>query len=177
MEQLQAIQNKIYEIRGLRVMLDRDLAELFGVETRVLNQAVKRNLERFPEDFMFQLTKEEWTAMSSQIVMTFWGKRPKSALPLAFTEHGVVMLSNVLKTSIAIQTSILIVRAFVAMRQLVSAPIPDRIERLEEQFKNLKAYMEDAFVDYNDIHEDTRMQLELIHVALAELQIQHSCRC
>ena len=85
--ELQLIQEKIYEIRGQKIMFDFDLAELYEVETRVLNQAVKRNLDIFPKDFMFQLTKQEWTKMSSQIVMTYSKKRPKTSLPLAFTEH------------------------------------------------------------------------------------------
>ena len=88
MNQLELIQSKIYEIRGQRVMLDFDLAELYQVETRVLNQAVKRNIDRFPEDFMFQVTAEEWVVISSQFVMTSRNKRPKSALPLAFTEQS-----------------------------------------------------------------------------------------
>ena len=89
MDGLQLIQRKIYEIRGQKVMLDFDLAEMYEVETRVLNQAVKRNIERFPPDFMFQMTKDEWQNMSSQFVMTSRNKRPKTAIPLAFTEHGV----------------------------------------------------------------------------------------
>lgn len=89
--ELHLIQNKIYEIRGYKVMLDFDLAEMYQVETRVLNQAVKRNIQRFPLDFMFQLEPEEWKAISSQFVMTSRMKRPKSSLPLAFTEHGVTM--------------------------------------------------------------------------------------
>ena len=120
MNQLELIQSKIYEIRGQRVMLDFDLAELYQVETRVLNQAVKRNIDRFPKDFMFQVTAEEWVVISSQFVMTSRNKRPKSALPLAFTEHGVVMLSSVLRSDIAVQTSVLITRAFVAMRQMIA---------------------------------------------------------
>lgn len=170
MEQLQLIQSKIYEIRGVRVMLDFDLAEMYQVETRVLNQAVKRNIDRFPEDFMFQLTADEWVGMSSQFVMTSRAKRPKSSVPLAFSEHGVVMLSGVLRSEIAVQTSILIARAFVAMRQLVLNPPIDRMGQLENQMKELKEYMEDVFADYNDINDDTRMQLELIHETLAELQ-------
>ena len=99
---LVVIQSKIYEVNGIKVMLDFDLAELYEVETRVLNQAIKRNIESFPEDFMFRLTKEEWEnisssqfvmMMSSQTVMT--SKRPKSAFPYAFTEHGVTMLASV----------------------------------------------------------------------------------
>ena len=170
MNELQLIQSKIYEIRGQKVMLDFDLAEMYEVETRVLNQAVKRNIERFPEDFMFQLTKEEWENMSSQFVMTSRSKRPKTAMPLVFTEHGVVMLSSVLRSNIAIQTSILIVRAFVAIRQLITNPPIDRVGELEKQMKELKDYIEDVFADYNDINDDTRMQLELINQTLAELQ-------
>ena len=93
MDELQLIQSKIYEIRGQKVMLDFDLAEMYEVETRVLNQAVKRNIERFPEDFMFQLAKDEWQNMSSQFVMTSRNKRPKTAIPLAFTEHGGELLT------------------------------------------------------------------------------------
>lgn len=111
--QLTTIQNKIYEVRGQNIMLDFDLAELYEVETRVLNQAVKRNAERFPERFMFQLTDEEWKYMSSQIVTTYPEKRPKSAIPFAFTEHGVTMLASVLRSKKAIQTNIAIVEAFI----------------------------------------------------------------
>ena len=171
MEQLQLIQSKIYEIRGQKVMLDFDLAELYQVETRVLNQSVKRNIERFPIDFMFRLTQEEWAAMSSQIVMTSRVKRPKSALPLVFTEHGVVMLSSVLRSDIAVQASVLVVRAFVAIRKMLPAlPIENKVAVLEREVREIKAYMEDVFTDYNDINEDTRLQLELINQALAELQ-------
>jgi hypothetical protein len=170
--EIQLIQNKIHEIREQRVMLDFDLAEIYQVETRVLNQAVKRNIDRFPEDFMFQLTSTEWGNMSSQFVTTSRAKRPKSALPFAFTEHGVVMLSSVLRSEIAIKASILIVRAFVALRQLVlNSPI-NQTDELQHELKELKAYIEDVFTDYNDINEDTRMQLELINQTLAELQTQ-----
>lgn len=110
--QLQVIQTKIYEVRGQKVMLDYDIAELYEVETRILNQAVKRNIDIFPQDFMFQITSKEWQDMSSQIVMTSVNKRPKTALPLVFTEHGVTMLANILKSKKARQTSIAIVRAF-----------------------------------------------------------------
>ena len=170
MEELQVIQNKIYEIRGTKVMLDFDLAEIYQVETRVLNQAVKRNIARFPEDFMFQLTNTELDIMSSQNVMTLKAKRPKSALPFAFTEHGVIMLASVLRSEIAIQTSILITRAFVAIRNLVSPPPTDKITEIQQEIKELKEYIEEAFTDYNDINEDTRMQLELINQTIAELQ-------
>ena len=171
MNQLELIQSKIYEIRGQRVMLDFDLAELYQVETRVLNQAVKRNIDRFPEDFMFQVTAEEWVVISSQFVMTSRNKRPKSALPLAFTEHGVVMLSSVLRSDIAVQTSVLITRAFVAMRQMIANSPVIMSAQLQKEMKELKEYIEDVFADPNDINEDTRMQIELINQVLAELQV------
>ena len=171
--ELQVIQNKIYEIRGYRVMFDFDLAKIYQVETRVLNQAVKRNIGRFPEDFMFQLSPEEWESISSQFVMTSRMKRPKSALPLMFTEHGVVMLSSVLRSDIAVQSSILIARAFVAVRQMILNSPVDRVGELQNEVRDLKEYIEDVFSDYNLINEDTRMQLELINETLAKLQTKH----
>ena len=168
--ELQVIQNKIYEIRGQRVMLDFDLAKMYDVETRVLNQSVKRNIKRFPIDFMFQLTENEWNNMSSQFVMT--SKRPKSALPLVFTEHGVTMLSSILRSSTAIQINIQIVRAFIAVRKLLTVNPADRVAELQTEFKELKAYIEEVFTDYNDINEDTRMQIELINQSLAELHTE-----
>ena len=105
MNYIQTIQSKIYEIRGQRVMLDFDLAAMYGVETKRLNEAVKRNAQRFEgDDFMFRLTKDE-AVISSQFVMTSRAKRPKTALPLAFTEHGALMLSSVLRSEVAIETS------------------------------------------------------------------------
>jgi len=152
-------------------MLDFDLAEMYQVETRVLNQSVKRNTKRFPDDFMFQLTENEWKNMSSQIVMTSRVKRPKSASPFAFTEQGVAMLSGLLNSEIAIEMNIAIMRAFVYVRQVVSNVQPiARVSELEKQMWELKEYIEDVFADYNDINDDTRMQLELINETLAELQ-------
>ncbi len=106
----ETIANKIYFIRNQKVMLDRDLAALYGIETKVLNQAVKRNMSRFPEDFMFQLTEIEFQNLKSQIVTSSWGGSRK--LPSAFTEHGVLMLSSVLKSDKAIQVNIQIMRIF-----------------------------------------------------------------
>ena len=102
----QSIQNKIYTLRGLQVMLDRDLAELYGVETKVFNQAVKRNSTRFPEDFMFQLTKEEFVNWRSQFVTSNKDKMGLRRAPYAFTEQGVSMLSAILKSSAAIDMSV-----------------------------------------------------------------------
>ena len=134
--ELQLIQSKIYEVRGEKVMLDFDLAKLYEVETRVLNQAVKRNMDIFPEDFMFQLTKKEWDIMSSQIVMTYPAKRPKIALPLAFTEHGVTMLANVLKSKKARQTSVMVVRAFIALKRfaLSHKDITEQLKAMESRY-------------------------------------------
>ena len=153
-------------------MLDFDLAEMYGVETRVLNQAVKRNMKRFPDDFMFQLTALEWKKMSSQIVMTSRIKRPKSAVPFVFTEHGVTMLSSVLKSDVAIEANILIIRAFVALRQFVLSPPAQEMKELRKEVQELKQYVEEVLSDYNDINEDTRIQLELINQSLSELQVQ-----
>lgn len=169
MDTLQLIQSKIHEIRGQRVMLDRDLAEMYGVETRALNQAVKRNIDRFPEDFMFQLTKEECLRSQIVILNTEQGKHLKY-MPYVFTEMGVAMLSSVLRSPTAIQVNISIMRAFVAVRQMLSNPIETRVERIETQVKELKQYMEEVLVDQNDINEDTMVQLELINQTLAELQ-------
>lgn len=141
--ELQIIQKKIHEVRGHQVMLDFDLAQLYDVETRVLNQAAKRNLDIFPDDFMFQLTKKEWETISSQFVMTYPSKRPKTALPLAFTEHGVTMLANVLKSAKARQTSVAIVRAFIVLKQfaLNSKELTEKLKELEnkynKQFKDI----------------------------------------
>ena len=130
------IQNLIYEIRGQKVMFDFDLARMYEVETRVLNQAIKRNIELFPKDFMFQLTKKEWNFMSSQIVMTYPEKRPKTALPLVFTEHGVTMLANVLKSKKARLMSVTVVRAFIALKEfaLNYAELANKIKELEIKY-------------------------------------------
>ncbi len=171
MEQnLEPIRSKIYEIRGQRVMLDRDLAELYGVETRVLNQSVKRNANRFPEDFMFQLTKEE--CLRSQIV-TLKEKRGQHIkyMPYVFTELGVSMLSSVLRSETAIEINIEIMRAFVAFRHIAALPdTSERFERIENEIKRIKQDMEESLADQNDINELTRAQLDAISEALAELQ-------
>jgi ORF6N domain len=129
----EAIINKIYLIRGKKVMLDRDLAELYGVETRVLNQAVRRNERRFPDDFMFQLTEGEVKNLKSQNVISSWGGIRK--LPLAFTEQGVAMLSSVLNSETAIDVNIQIIRIFTRMRELLLThkDILIKLERMEKK--------------------------------------------
>ena len=167
--ELQYVQNKIYLIRGLRIMIDRDLAEMYGVETRTLNQAVKRNFERFPDDFMFQLIDLEFQDWKSQIVISNSNNMGLRKRPNAFTELGVAMLSLVLNSKTAIQINMSIMRAFVTIRQsLISKPVGS-ISELQSELKELKAYIEDVFADYNDINEDTRMQIDLINQSLAEL--------
>ena len=174
MDQLELIQSKIYEIRGQRVMLDRDLAELYQVTTGNLNKAVQRNIRKFPEDFMFQLTKEEFDELKANLIFqngrSSWGGNRK--LPYAFTEQGLAMLSGILNSDIAIQVNINIMRAFVAFRRLIAYPPIDKNSLLQKEIKELKEYMEEVFADQNDINEDTRMQLELINQTLAELQVQ-----
>ena len=122
------IEDMIYEIRGKQVMIDFDLARLYNVETRSLNQTVKRNIKRFPEEFMFQLTLSEWKYISSHFVMT--SKRPYKSLPYVFTEEGVAMLSTILKSDKAIKTSIKIMDAFVSMRRFIKNNL------LEQQYIN-----------------------------------------
>jgi len=143
MMQIQKIQQRIYNVRGEKIMFDFDLAVLYEVETRVLNQAVKRNIRRFPKDFMFQLNHQEWESMSSQIVMTSPYKRPKSSLPFAFTEQGLAMLSGVLNSKKAINVNISIMRAFVVLRQftLTNDELTRRLKEIEtkydKQFKDV----------------------------------------
>ena len=151
-------------------MIDRDLAEMYGVETRTLNQAVKRNFERFPDDFMFQLTESEFQNWKSQIVISNSNNMGLRKKPYVFTELGVSMLSSVLNSKTAIQINMGIMRAFVIIRQsLIIKPVGS-VAKLQTEMKELKAYIDEVFTDYNDINEDTRMQLELIHQSLAELQ-------
>ena len=173
MVDLQRIQSKIYEIRGHKVMINRDLAELYQVTTGNLNKSVQRNIKRFPSDFMFQLTKEEFDQLKTNLIfqngISNWGGTRK--LPYAFTEQGPAMLSGISNSDTAIQVNINIMRAFVAMRRLIANPPVDKNAELREEMKKLKDYMEEIFADQNDINEDTRIQLELINQTLAELQV------
>jgi hypothetical protein len=131
---IEYIENKILLIRGQKVMLDRDLAELYGVATMHLNQAVSRNKDRFPDDFMFQLNHEEFENLISQIGISSWGGTRKP--PRAFTEQGVAMLSSVLRSKRAVQVNILIMRAFVKMRELLAShkDLAKRLDELEQKY-------------------------------------------
>lgn len=133
---VEQIESRIFIIRGQKVMLDADLAELYGVEIRALNQAVKRNAERFPEDFMLQLTSEEFAALRSQIVILKNGRgQHRKYMPYAFTEHGALMLGNVLKSERAVEVSLMVVRAFVHLRELVSGhkELAQKLNQLERK--------------------------------------------
>ena len=200
---VESIKNRIYEIRGLRVMLDRDLAELYGVETRVLNQAVKRNIDRFPEDFMFRLNKSEWKDWKSQIVtlrdnatcfdledvngssdslksqIVISNRGGDRAIPYAFTEMGIAMLSSVLRSETAIQVNINIMRAFVAIRHAVSAwqGVNFKVEQLSHKVDQLNNYVEEILHDQNDINRmqdetnnELSLQIEAINNALDQLR-------
>ena len=169
-----AIESLIHEIRGQKVMLDFDLAELYQVETRALNQAVKRNAERFPKDFMFQLTEHEWSLMSSQIVTTSIRKRPKSALPFAFTEHGVIMLAGLLRSQTAITTSITITRTFVAMRNYImtTSAISAELEAIKSKLQLLERNDEENLEAINDLSEDMRTEIDTIYQAIAALSVK-----
>jgi len=153
--------SKIYLIRDRKVMLDRDLAEMYGVETRVLNQSVKRNSKRFPEDFMFQLTEEESENLISQIVISNHGGLRK--LPYAFTEQGVAMLSSVLHSDTAIEVNISIIRIFTKMREMLFAS-KDILIRLEQIENKVLAQNEKI-----SKHDD---DLQMIFTALKQLLIQ-----
>ena len=200
MDELQIIQSKIYIIRGQRVMLDFDLAKLYEVETKALNQAVKRNIKRFEGDeFMFQLSKEEWisftkkeqsTDATENVTNSFsddynlrsqtvtsrfsnkWGGNRH--LPYAFTEIGVAMLSSVLKSEVAIQANRRIMKAFVTYRHLAELPLAATYLDLRKQIEDIRNEMNDILADQNDINESTRAQLDAISTALAELQAKPS---
>lgn len=171
--QLQAveIQQKIHYIRGQKVMLDFDLAEIYGIETKRLKEAVRRNIDRFEgDDFMFQLSGIEVTELSRTHFATLnkgRGFNIKYA-PFAFTELGVAMLSSVLNSKTAIKINRGIMRTFVLLRQVLIHPT-NKVTELETELKQLKAYIEEVFTDFNDINEDTRVQIELINQSLAEL--------
>ncbi|MBQ8265830.1 MAG: ORF6N domain-containing protein [Bacteroides sp.] len=168
--ELQTIQKKIYEIRGKQVMLDFDLALLYGVETKVLKQGVKRNIRRFPVDFMFELTQEEFNSLRSQFVTS--NKRGGIRyMPFAFTEQGVAMLSSILKSETAIEINISIIRAFVAVRQYLSMASNQikEIEELKQRMKALEEGTEDTIAAINDLSEDTRKELDDIYLALSQL--------
>lgn len=167
MNEIEEIRSRIHTIRGKQVMLDKDLAELYGVEVRTLNQSVKRNENRFPPDFMFQLDREEWEILKSQFVTSSWGGVRK--LPYAFTEQGVAMLSSVLRSDTAIEVNIRIMRTFVAVRQYLLAPQCNNCQ-LEGEVKRLAAYIEEVLADANNRDEMMEKKIDKIENTIDILQ-------
>ena len=156
------VMNKIYLIRNQKVMLDSDLAELYQVETKALNQQVKRNLKRFPADFMFQLTTNEWDVMRSQFVTASQNKRNINASPYVFTEQGVAMLSSVLKSDRAIEVNIQIMRIFTKIRQILidNTDLRLDIEKMKKKFDNQDKNMEIVFRYLDELLEKKENPIE-----------------
>jgi len=146
---IERVESKIFLIRGQKVMLDHDLAELYGVPTKRLNEAVKRNIQRFPDGFMFVLTREEAKNLKSQFATSSWGGRRK--LPFAFTEHGVAMLSSVLNSERAIQINIMIIKAFIHLRKVLLGH-----EELVGLFKELETRVDGHDAVLNEVLEAIR---------------------
>ena len=193
---IEAIKHRIYEVRGMRVMIDRDLAELYNVETRALNQAVKRNIDRFPDDFLFQLNKNEWTLLKSQIVISndnanttdnkdvdtndsslksqivISNRGGDRALPYAFTELGIAMLSSVLRSETAIQVNINIMRAFVAIRHAIGAwqGVNLKVEQLSHKVDNLNARVDEILHEQNENNMEMAVQISALNDALDQLR-------
>ncbi len=175
--ELQPIQSKIYEIRGQRVMLDFDLAELYQVETRALKQAVRRNIERFPDDFLLRLTKEEANKLiaigvSQNVISPDYNIG--SSDMFAFTEQGVAMLSSVLRSKTAIQANIAIMRAFVAMRNYITttSTVTAELQEIRTKLALLERNDEDNMEAINDLSEDMRKEIDNIYLAIAELSVK-----
>ena len=174
------IQDIIYDIRGVKVMLDYDLASMYEVDVSQLKRQVRRNIDRFPEDFMFELTAEEVSALRCQngILKTGRGQHSKY-LPFAFTEEGVAMLSGVLRSKVAVQVNINIMRAFVAVRQAIAALQSSelRYEQLSHKVDQLNAHVEEILHDQNNINQlqsqfnsEVALQIEVINDALDQLR-------
>ena len=174
---IQIIQNKIYEIRGQRVMLDFDLAELYQVETRVLKQAVRRNIERFPEDFMLRLSAKEANKLidigRSQNVIPQDYNIGSSEM-FAFTEEGVAMLSGILRSKAAVQVNIAIIRAFVAMRNYIlqSTQVSAELLELRSRLQLVERDCRENLEAVNDLSEDMRKDIDAIYEAIGALSVK-----
>ena len=171
--ELVVIQDKIILLRGKQIMIDRDLAELYGIETKNLKKAVRRNLERFPSDFMFELNNSEFNSLKNSMKFQNGTSRQGGIAyaPFAFTEQGVAMLSSVLRSTTAIEINIRIMRAFVAVRQYLYAnqQMSQEIENLKHRLKVLEQGSEDTLEAINELSEDTRRELDDIYLALSQL--------
>ena len=179
--QLYQIQNLIYEIRGRKVMFDFDLAEMYGVETRRLKEQVRRNIERFPDDFMFQLSKSEWRELVANCDKLPVSMRHSPVTPLAFTQEGAATLSGVLRSPIAIQANINIMRAFVAVREYLLtrasqsveiAQLRERVILLERAIDDNTGAINENIGAINDLSEDMGKELETIYDAIGALSVK-----
>jgi len=152
--ELNIITSKIYEIRGQKVMLDFDLAELYGIPTKALKQAINRNIKRFPEDFMFIINDLEFQNLRSQIVTSSWGGIRRN--PVAFTEHGVTMLASILRSEVAIKMNIAIIRAFVAMRKTIVElkDVSGQLEFLKNRIANHDAQLNEIYTAIENLLDD-----------------------
>ena len=173
MTDVEVIQHKIYEVRGVRVMLDFELAQLYETTTSLLKRAVRRNIDRFPSDFMFELTNDEANNLLSNGVFQFGTPKYNFSAysPFAFTEQGVAMLSSVLKSETSVKVNISIIRAFVQMRQFIlqNKEILQSIDELRQRVKQLELSGEETITSMNDLSEDTRREMDDIYIALAEM--------
>ena len=175
--ELDVIQNKIYEVRGVRVMLDFDLAKLYQVETKVLKQSVRRNLDRFPEDFMFELTENEYNSLIISLRSQFVTSNERGGrryMPFAFTEHGVVMLASLLRSDTAVHISVQITRAFVAMRNYIMSTrhLEAELAEVRAKLELLEKNNEDNLEAVNDLSEDVRKEIATIYDAIAALSVK-----
>lgn len=171
MNELEEIRSRIHYIRGKQVMLDFDLAELYGVETKQLKRSVRRNLERFPSDFMFELNNEELNSLKMSMRCNFGTSKRGGMMyaPFAFTEQGVAMLSSVLRSDTAIEVNIRIMRAFVTVRRYLATPKCENCQ-LEDRVKRLADYIEEVLADQNDQNEYVNRKLAAFDNAIAMLQ-------
>ena len=171
---IQIIQNKIYEIRGQRVMLDFDLANMYQIPTKALKQAVKRNIERFPEDFMFQLTEKEWRELVTNCDRLPATIKQSSVLPSAFTQEGVASLSGVLKSPVAVNAYLSIMRAFVAMRNYIlqSTQVSAELLELRSRLQLVERDCRENLEAVNDLSEDMRKDIDAIYEAIGALSVK-----
>ena len=171
---IQIIQNKIYEIRGQRVMLDLDLANMYQIPTKALKQAVKRNIERFPDDFMFQLTENEWRELVTNCDRLPSTIKHSSVLPSAFTQEGVASLSGVLKSPMAVNVYLSIMRAFVAMRNYImqSSVIQAELAEMRNRVQLLERDCRENLEAMNDLSEDVRRDFDTVFEAIGALSVK-----
>ena len=181
---VEIIKKRIYVIRGQRVMLDRDLAELYGVETKRLNEAVKRNAERFPDDFMFRLNEDDLSCLRSQIATLKDGSNfvlPQNGrgqhskyTPYVFTEHGAIMLASVLHSPLAVQMSVMVTRAFIAIREALNEMLPMKLkfEQLSHKVDILNSRVNDILHEQFETNTEIALQIEALNDALDQLRAQ-----